>query len=262
MIEKITSLTNGKIKLAASLKEKKYRDKSGLFVGEGLRFSEMAALSDFAIDSVYFTGDFTKNTREKNLIESLGKKTAAIFEVTDKIMAKMSLTKTPQGVLLVIKKQKYSLDMFKSAKCAVALDGVKDPGNTGAIIRLADAVGADVVILTKNSADAYSDKVVRATMGSVFNIPVVENVSAEALIRFVNNEKLSLYVGAAGSNCCYDEDFSTGGMFVFGSEAFGASGEILNAAKKIALPMLGTAESLNVASAASAILYEAVRQMR
>ena len=260
MIEKITSLTNSKIKLAASLREKKYRDKSELFAGEGLRFSEMALLSDFEITDAYFTTDFVQNTRKKKLVEDLNEKIGVIFEVTDMIMKKISSTKSPQGIFLVIKKKKIFLDMIKNIKFAIALDGVKDPGNAGTIIRLADAVGAEALILTKNSADAYSDKVVRATMGSIFNIPVVEDVSTVELINFAKENKMPLYVGAAGEHCCYNEDFSKGGIFVFGNEAFGASEEILKEAKKIALPIFGKAESLNVASAASAILYEVVRQ--
>ena len=260
MNEKITSLANEKIKFAASLKDKKYRDEYGLFVGEGVRFAEMALTSDFEIVSVFFEAKITKTDRGKSLIENLQKKDADIYEVTEKIMQKIANTKTPQGVLLVIKQKNFTLNDIKSENFIVALDEVKDPGNVGAIIRLSDAVGAGAVALSVNSADAYSDKAVRSSMGSVFNIPVLQNIDKQKLIDFAKEQNLKIYATKMNATSCYEKDLKGAGIFVFGSESDGVSDEILNAAENISLPMRGKAESLNVATAASALLYEVFRQ--
>ncbi|MBP3722961.1 MAG: RNA methyltransferase [Selenomonadaceae bacterium] len=175
-------------------------------------------------------------------------------------MQKIANTKTPQGVLLVIKQKNFTLNDIKSENFIVALDEVKDPGNVGAIIRLSDAVGAGAVALSVNSADAYSDKAVRASMGSVFNIPVLQNIDKQKLIDFAKEQNLKIYATKMNATSCYDKDLKGAGIFVFGSESDGVSDEILNAAENISLPMRGKAESLNVATAASALLYEVFRQ--
>lgn len=260
MIEKITSLANEKVKLAASLKEKKYREELVLFTGEGVRFSEMATASDFEIVLSFFDARLTKTERGKSLIENLQKKTVSIYEVTEKIMQKIASTKTPQGVLTVIKQKHFTFEDIKNEKFIVALDEVKDPGNVGAIIRLSDAVGAGAVVLLSNSADMYSDKVVRATVGSVFNLPILQNVDKKELIDFAKEQNLKIYATKMRAPSCYEKNLRGGGIFVFGSESEGVSKEILNIAENISLPMNGKAESLNVATAASAMLYEVFRQ--
>lgn len=260
MIEKILSVTNEKIKMAVSLKEKKYRDKLSLFIGEGVRFSEMAINSDFEIISAFFEPRILENSRNKNLMENLKNKSVKLYEVTEKIMQKISNTKTPQGIVLVIKQKNYSLENIKNAKIIVALNNLKDPGNAGTIVRLSDAVGAGAVVLTKNSVDLYSDKVIRSTMGSVFNVPIIKDVDVFELLNFAKKQNLKIYATKMNAPVCYEQNLKDGGIFVFGSESEGVGEEILNAAENISLPIAGKAESLNVASAASAILYEVYRQ--
>jgi len=264
MIEKITSATNEKIKKAVSLKEKKYRDNCGLFTGEGVRFSEMAISSDFEIVSVFFEPKILENDRGKNLIESLEKSlkknSIKLYETNERVMQKLSNTKTPQGVFLVIKQKNYSLKNIANSKIFVILDNVKDPGNAGTIIRLSDAIGVGAVMFTKNSVDAYSDKVIRATMGSIFNIPVLQNIDKTSIIDFAKSQNLKIYATKMNAPICYEQNLKDGGMFIFGSESEGVSAEFSNIAQNISLPIVGQAESLNVASAVSALLYEVYRQ--
>lgn len=260
MIEKISSLSNEKIKKVASLKEKKYRDSLGLFMGEGIRFSETAISSDFEIVSAFFESKIFDSERGKNLINALEKKSVDLYEVNEKIMNKISNTKTPQGICIVVKKKNFSLENPGGKRIFVALDNVRDPGNAGTIIRLSDAVGAAAVIFTKTCADAYSEKVVRATMGSVFHVPIVENVDYLSLINFARSQNLKIYATKMNAAVCYEENFKDGGIFVFGNEGEGVCDVILKAAKSVSLPIAGKAESLNVATAASALLYEVYRQ--
>lgn len=261
-MEKILSLTNEKVKLAASLKEKKYRDKYALFVGEGIRFSEMAAESDFDVVSVFFEPKILSNPRGKNLIENFEETSVNLYEVSEKIMQKISNTQTPQGILLVIKEKKYTLSDITDGNFFAVLDGVSDPGNLGTIIRLCDAVGVSGLITLKNCVDIYSDKVIRATMGSIFNTRAIQNVDIKSLINFANEKGLKIYGTSMNGISCYEKNLKDGGIFVFGSESAGVSKEILDIAETISLPIVGKAESLNVAVAASAILYETFRQQR
>jgi len=260
MIEKITSVTNEKIKKAVSLKEKKYRDNWRLFTGEGVRFSEMAIDSDFEIVSVFFEPKILDNERGKDVIESFEKKSIRLYETNEKVMQKLSNTKTPQGVFLVIKQKNYSLENIVGNKIYVILDNVRDPGNAGTIIRLSDAIGSGAVMFTKNSVDAYSDKVIRATMGSIFNIPVLQNIDKTSIIDFAKSQNLKIYATKMNAPICYGQNLKGGGMFIFGSESEGVSAEFSNIVQNISLPIIGKAESLNVASAASALLYEVYRQ--
>ena len=260
MIEKITSVANEKIKRVVSLKEKKYRDELGLFTGEGIRFSEMVISSDFEIVSVFFEPKIFDNARGRVLIENLKKNSIKLYETNEKVMQKISDTKTPQGIFLVIKQKNYLLKSIKNNKIFIVLNNVKDPGNAGTIIRLSDAVGAGAVLFTKNSVDAYSDKVIRATMGSIFNIPVLQNVDMALIIDLAKTQTLKIYATKMDAPICYEQNLKDGGIFIFGSESEGVSEEFLNVAQNISLPIAGKAESLNVASAASALLYEVYRQ--
>lgn len=262
MIEKISSVTNEKIKKIASLKDKKYRDNLGLFTGEGIRFSEMALYSNFEIVCVFFEPKILGNARGKNLIENFEEKSVNLYETNEKVMGKISNTKTPPGIFLAIKQKNYSLKNIKNGKIFVALDNVKDPGNAGTIIRLSDAVGAGAVMFTQNSVDAYSDKVVRATAGSIFNIPIIQNAEKSSLVNFAKERNLKIYATKMNAPSCYETNLKEGGIFIFGSESEGVSEEFLNVAENISLPIIGKAESLNVASAASALLYEVYRQQK
>lgn len=144
----------------------------------------------------------------------------------------------------------------------VVLDGVQDPGNAGTIIRTADAAGASGVILTKGSVDIYDEKTVRATMGSLFHLPVVSGVSAEELTAWAKERGLQLYAAAldVAARPHFSCDFTKPTAIVFGNEGNGVSTELLAQAETVYIPMYGTAESLNVGTSAAIVLYEAVRQ--
>ncbi|WP_443872902.1 TrmH family RNA methyltransferase, partial [Mitsuokella multacida] len=130
------------------------------------------------------------------------------------------------------------------------------------IIRTADAVGADGVILTKGSVDVFSDKTVRATMGSLFHLPVVTDVSAEEVATFAQAAGCQLLATALDEQAKqhFAVDFGKGSLIAFGNEGGGVSEELLAAAEKVYIPMYGEAESLNVGVSSAVVLYEAVRQ--
>ena len=139
---------------------------------------------------------------------------------------------------------------------------MQDPGNVGMILRTADAAGAAGVILLRGCADVYSSKVVRATMGSLFYVPFISGVDDEELLHFAQEQSLYLYAAACDADAVthFAADLCRPTIVVLGNEANGVSERLLGACQHLYVPMCGQAESLNVASAATAILYESMRQ--
>ncbi|SDG97041.1 RNA methyltransferase, TrmH family [Selenomonas sp. WCT3] len=266
MEQRIDSAANKKVKLAASLHSRKHRDKEGLFIAEGIRLVEMAASSGWNIRYGFYTPELLKQPRGKDLCEALTKGGVSLYEVPAAVYQKASATDTPQGILVVAEQKKSRLEELPAAEnpIYVVLDGVQDPGNAGTIIRTADAVGAHGVILLKGSVDAFGDKVVRSTMGSLFHLPVCTDVDVKELQAFLTSQNLTLYATAldASAKPHFEQDFRQGCAVVFGNEGNGVSAKLLEQAVTTYIPMYGDAESLNVGVSAAVVLYEAIRQRR
>ena len=265
MRERIDSPANKKVKLAASLHSRKHREKEGLFIAEGIRLGEMAAAAGWDIVFGLYTAELSEQARGRQLLAQLEAQGCLLCETTAAVYRKASATDTPQGILLVMRQQKSRLQELPAAgkqPLYVVLDGVQDPGNAGTIIRTADAVGADGVILLKGSVDVFGDKTVRSTMGSLFHLPVCTDVTAEELMDFAAAQDLMLYATALDESAQphFAQDFTRGTAIVFGNEGNGVSEAILQRAAKTYIPMYGQAESLNVGVSAAVVLYEAVRQ--
>ena len=268
-IQSITSTTNSIIRLTHAIVHTHRRGaKEGLFTVEGLRLAEMAAASDWRIRHALVTERAMTGERVRVLIDTLVERSVPVALVTEPLFSSVSQTDTPQGILLVMERRKTSLELLHSgvqtaeSPLYIALDRVQDPGNVGTILRTADAVGASGVILLHGSADIYSSKVVRATMGSIFHVPFALGVTAEELIHFAESEELAFLAAACDEGACthFAADFRRPILIVFGNEANGVSEDILHATEHIYIPMRGCAESLNVSSAVTAVLYEAFRQ--
>ena len=145
----------------------------------------------------------------------------------------------------------------------VVSDGIQDPGNLGTIIRTADAAGADGVVILPGTCDVYMQKTIRATAGSLFNIPVT-HAAVDELLDWLRAHKINLAVTASGAEKSFFEaDLNKPVAFVFGNEAQGVQEDLKRAADMVlSVPIYGKAESLNVAASAAVCLYEAVRQRR
>ena len=269
-IQSITSAANPLIRLTHAIVHTHRRAaKEGLFTVEGLRLAEMAAESDWKICHALVTERAMTGERTCALMNTLLKRDIPTFLVAEKLFSTLSDTDSPQGILLVMERPRGgSLDTLYQERRAdemplyIVLDRVQDPGNVGTILRTADAVGASGVILLHGSADVYSSKVVRATMGAVFHVPFVLGVTPEELIHFAERTSIALLAAAcdAEARTHFAADLRRSALIVLGNEANGVSEEILHAAEHIYIPMRGHAESLNVSAAATAILYEAFRQ--
>ena len=260
---KITSLANQKIKEVLDVKKRKARDKNAPFLIEGPHLIEMALNSANQVNDVLFSTSFASKEEGQQFLRRLSKHTKNIFEVSEHIIARLSDTETTQGIIAVSACRLLSLEDLRVGAPAliVVIDGVQDPGNLGAIIRTSDAAAADAVILLPGACDAFMQKTVRSTAGSIFNIPVI-HADLQILLQWLSLNKIKLAVTSLDSDRTIFEERLEGPLaLVFGNEAHGVCKEIRSAADLLLkIPIYGHAESLNVASAAAVCLYEAVRQ--
>ncbi len=246
---------SAKIKLAQKLKLKKFRAELGLFVAEGLRLCEMAPDSD--VEFGFYTAEFLKSERAAKLVERL-KKIAPMQEILAAEFAKISDTQTPQGILLVARQKLSAPEKVLATPLIVALDSIHDAGNLGTILRTAEAFGCGVFIL-EESADVFNPKVVRASMGAIFDLALAKISRAE----FLNLSGVEILAAALDSSAeiYFEHAITKKAAVVFGSEAAGISPEILAVARKIYIPMSGRAESLNVSAAAAIIISDFSRRL-
>ncbi len=260
MVE-ITSNQNKYIKQINSLKMKKEREKTNLFVVEGERIIREIPL-DWEIEYYILSRKYCENFSEKEIEENFSR--GEIFVVNDELFSKISDTVSPQGVLAVCRQKKINKEeiLLNENPFFVLLEKVCDPGNMGTIIRTADAAGVDAVFLSKGCVDLYNNKVIRATMGSIFHIPVVVNLDFVEFIGDLKKKGVSVFAAhLKGEKFPYEVDLTSGCGILIGNEANGLSDEISSCADcLVKIPMPGKAESMNASVAGSIFIYEAVRQ--
>jgi TrmH family RNA methyltransferase len=256
---------NPHVKYLRRLAGRRFRDKEGRFLVEGVRFVEEALNSAWPVEMLVYTRTFKEDGRGERLLTGAFNRGTALLEVEEPLFKELANTETPQGVLAVVEQRNNSLEELAAVAqpaLLVLVDGVRDPGNLGAIIRSADAAGAGGVILLKGTADVYNPKTLRATMGSIFHLPVIQGCTAEAVIDYLNNRGIKIVAGEPrAKKAVYACDLRVPCALAVGGEAAGAGETMLAGAAEMArIPMPGRAESLNVAISAAILLYEAVRQ--
>ncbi|MDR1696275.1 MAG: RNA methyltransferase [Endomicrobium sp.] len=244
----IESLQNNNYKEILALKTKKERDKSGFFIVEGKKqVNEIPGgwnIREIAV-SEEFSNGITKNA--KTLVFS------------QRLFEKISSAQTPQGIIAVVEKKKYAAEkIIKQNGLYVILENIQDPGNLGTIIRSAHAFGAKAVFVSKESADIYSDKTVRSSMGSIFHIPVLDNTDIAETVNIMKNESVFITAASLEGGKNPDKDiFKDKTALIIGNESKGLKPETEKLADLlIRIKMPGNAESLNAAIASSVIMYE------
>lgn len=256
----LTGLQNPLVKAAAELKQKKYRQQRGEFLAEGLRTAE-EAVAFKAAQQLFYTA--TEDERTLRLLEQAAAMQVKLVCVSEAVMKKIADTETPQGIIAVCRMQEKPLEqLLASGRMLLVLDRVGDPGNIGTMLRTADAAGVGGIILLKGTADIYAPKTVRASMGSLFHVPILSGVAEQ---EFIDNAKKAGYqilvTALDGADNLYQADLKGRLAFVMGNEAGGVSTTLLQQAdKRVFIPMRGKAESLNVAMAAGIIMFEAMRR--
>ncbi|NLM13516.1 MAG: RNA methyltransferase [Epulopiscium sp.] len=262
----IESMQNKHIKrLIALQKNKKQRNKEGVFIVEGIKLVEEVP-EDWEIESIFVAASFKKEnpsfidqiSLHRNLSEN------GMMEVSDKIFKAVSDTMTPQGILAICKQKTFSLEEALSVKNGfyIILEDLQDPGNLGTIIRTGDALGADGIFLTKGSVDLYNPKVIRSTMGSIFHLPILTDIDINVLIGELKKRNISiLSAHLKGEKYPYQCDLRKNIALLIGNEANGIKDSTAKQTDLLVkIPMLGKAESLNAAMAAGILMYEVIRQ--
>ena len=235
------------------------RREAGAFCAEGPQAVREAVLHAPHLRTVYATPDACARFAE--IIVGARANGVDVVPVTDDVIEAMAETRTPQGIIAVCDFLDHSLDdvVRLGANSAVVLESAADPGNVGTIIRTADAAGASGVVLTKGSTDPFGGKVVRATAGSIFHLPVVDDVEVQSLVARVSATGMTLAVATGDGECDVFEwldEAPTSICWVFGTEAHGVSDEMRAAADaRVRIPIAGRAESLNVGAAVAVCLF-------
>ncbi|UWF59097.1 TrmH family RNA methyltransferase [Brucella sp. 2716] len=263
-VKEVTSLANPIVKDLRSLALKKFRDQQGVFLAEGLKLVIDALEQDWRIKTLVFA----KSGKGNKTVEQVAARTFAkgglVLEVTEKVISAITRRDNPQMVAGVFEQQYHQLAGLKPKgnDVYVALDRVRDPGNLGTVIRTADAVGAKGVILIGDTTDPYSLETVRATMGSVFSVPLYRASEAD----FLNWRKgfSGLIVGTHLKDAV---DYRTipyankPVILMMGNEQQGLPDSLAGACDKLArIPQAGRADSLNLAIATGVMLYEIRRE--
>ncbi|MDP1712520.1 MAG: RNA methyltransferase [Candidatus Nanopelagicaceae bacterium] len=255
MIESLHSPHIAAVKALLGSRSKKERKESGLFLAEGMQFLREAAHAGAKprIETLYLT----TSARRKIEAEGISIDHIRTLDVSDDVMAAMGETVTPQGVIGLCELPQLSLGqlVFNPTSKYIYLNEIQDPGNAGTILRSADAMGFSGVITSPNSVDLFSPKVVRASAGSLWHLPVVERVQFEDLLRLWPNN--SIFALEADTQTSLLEVKAQGpSLWIFGNEARGLSDWAGHSrVREISIPMAGNAESLNLAAAASIVMF-------
>lgn len=258
----ITSSANPKVKQVVQWQTKaKERRSAGIFLTEGFKLLEEAP--EELIKEIYLTREAAERARTRTALqEKLDK--AGYEIVSQELFSKMSDTRTPQGVLCVMRQPGYSLEQLISvdSPLLVVLENLQDPGNLGTIVRTGEGAGITGVIMSRQTVDIFNPKTIRATMGSIFRVPFVYVDSLKETVSRLHEKGIHTYAAHLAGKKYYDSfSFRQGTAFFIGNEGNGLSEETAGLAEEyLKIPMEGRVESLNAAVAASLLLYEAHRQ--
>ena len=264
-VKEVTSLANPIIKDIKALSQKKGREETGTFMAEGLKLVIDALELGWAINTLIYA----KNAKDKPLVTKVAARTVAagglVLEVSEKVLSAITRRDNPQMVVGVFKTKWRSLSDIRPAanETYIALDRVRDPGNLGTIIRTADAAGASGVILVGECTDPFSLETVRATMGSVFALPVTRATPEEFLAWKKGAGVSVVATHLAGAVDYRTVDYKKKPVVVLmGNEQQGLPDQLAKDADQLArIPQAGLADSLNLAVATAVMLFEARRHL-
>ncbi len=259
----ISSAQNPKIKQLLHLRDRKERDSSGLFLIEGYREISRAVKGGVQFVAVFICPDLFLGTNENTLLAQIPLKP---HELPNHLFEKISYRDRPDGLIAIARQMKHTLKdiQFKNkTPFLVVAEAIEKPGNLGTILRSADAAGVDGVIVCDRCTDIYNPNVVRASVGTLFTLPVVEATSAETF-QWLKGHKIDIAAATPAASLEYtDADLAGPLAIAVGTEQLGLSEVWMKSADiQIRIPMNGVADSLNVATATTLILYEVLRQRK
>ena len=253
----ITSTGNAQIKNLIQLQKKsKARREQGVFVAEGIKMYREAPGE--LVEKVYISKSFAEKA------EIPGLRDAEVVE--DRVFQSAADTKTPQGIMAIVRQQHYQAEeiMQGETPLLLILENIQDPGNLGTIIRTAEGAGVTGIIMSSDTVDIYNPKTIRSTMGSVYRMPFAYESDMKAVMQELRQRGIKTYAAHLKGVHNYDEpDYRTGCAFLIGNEGNGLTETLAEQAEEyIRIPMSGQVESLNAAVASALLMYEANRQRR
>lgn len=254
----LTNARSDRVKSVRALSRRSVREKTGRFLAEGPQAVREAVLHRPAqVLDLYLTAEALQ--RHRDIASAAQEAGLFLHEVSDEVLAAMCDTQAPQGLAAVCRVVTASLEDVLAAgpRLLVVLTNVRDPGNAGTVIRGADAVGADAVLVSDNSVDVLGPKVVRSTAGSIFHLPIVTGLQIGATFAAIRAHGIRLLAAdGSGDRLLGDLDLGIPHAWVMGNEAWGLEREVLAACDEaVRVPIYGQAESLNLAMAATVCLY-------
>jgi TrmH family RNA methyltransferase len=257
--------TNNLQSMIRDLQRRKARGRRGLALVEGVRLVEEALTSGLTLKGVLVAPDLARTTRGRELRALLETREVQVQEVSDRVFNTLADTEAPQGIVAVVEPRRWKVDEIPLGPGAVVLviDGVQDPGNVGTLIRTAHALGAAATIALRGTADVHGPKTLRAAMGATFRHPVIVLDDA-AFITWGRKAGVTLWATAAdgdplgGAKAKPREPGPV--AVIVGNEGAGIRPHLnAMAARRVAIPLVAGAESLNVAVAAGILLHEVLR---
>ncbi len=267
----MTAPSVARVKAARRLGKRAFRDREQRFLAEGPQavreaLAHTSASGEPTVLEIFATAPAA--TRHADLLDAARAAGVAVQQVSGDEMAALCQTVTPQGIVAVCRQIHVDLAQALQTppRLVVVLAFVRDPGNAGTVVRVADAAGADAVVFSSASVDPYNGKVVRASVGSLFHQPVVVNADLGATLDAVRSHGLQVLAADGSGDVDLDEAERSGGLdaptaWLFGNEAWGLPDDVLALADKVVrIPMYGRAESLNLATAAALCLYASARR--
>ncbi len=271
----ITSVTNQKMKRLMQLNQKsKARREEDVFVVEGKKMFLEAPVDH--MKEVYVTESLAKQLTKNSVPGKQGMEAALAKKlsqcpyetVSDEVFAKVTDTKTPQGIVCVLEQYHYNIEEIRARWAGrelwIILENLQDPGNLGTIFRTGEGAGITGVIMSRDTVDIYNPKTIRGTMGSIYRVPFLYVDSLAEVMGQLQREQVRIYAAHLEQSRDYDAiDYTENTAFLIGNEGNGLKRETADLADAyLRIPMAGKLESLNASVAASILMYEAARQRR
>ncbi|MCC5832698.1 MAG: RNA methyltransferase [Chlamydiales bacterium] len=256
----ITSAQNPKIKLAKKLWKRREREQTQLFLIEGYR--ELLRAQSAEIESLFICPELFLGTNEEELIRRIN---APVYPCSESVFRSISYRDRPDGLLAIAKQAHTRLQEIIPSENPfyVVAEAIEKPGNLGTILRSSDATGVDAVIVCDRCTDIHNPNVVRASVGTLFTLPVIE-AEGEETLQWLKQQGVAILAATPSAKVEYTKvDLTRGIAIVVGTEQHGLSERWMQGADlQVRIPMLGVADSLNVAMATTLLLYEVIRQQR
>ena len=261
----IQSRQNEHVKNLVKLRERKHRSRQGLFFIEGLRELQHAWDAQHPLTAIYFCPSYFSSAQHAAFIEKMQAAQVNLYEMSPDAFSKAAFREHPDGLIATARIQNRELATLEvsQAPLLLILEGIEKPGNLGAMVRSADGAGVDAIIMVDCVLDLYNPNAIRASQGLLFAQTIVQ-CDSKQLSAWLHSQAIQLIATTPqAQQAHWDVDYKQASALLMGSESQGLSDAWLQkVAQQIAIPMLGKADSLNVAAAAAICLYEAQRQRK